>query len=292
MPQYQAEKHYGKTSILWKSELFIRQYLIPYDIARRLELSAGSDAVTKEFERIQVTVDVVELRTNHCSFSLDDAKLLFHYLCEGPLNDEPGWIKHFIHLREKHKKYDAYLKKVLEQRKKKKAIPERQDILRSPWFILGKITETDLTACCNHFYQYFKVFEGERRFGVRFDFNSELNLHLVACKSDFDDSVLTVIAESIDKCCGVDTRSVFQGHKHAFGVGSFVSHGCPDHITVELPNIREGTYIRFAKKARIKRARDSYFAIRCNYGKTYFNKCPGVKCDEENCFSRIKKQRR
>jgi hypothetical protein len=308
MPQYQSfvgsEKHYGETSILWKSELFIRQYLIPYDIVRRLKLSqTGSESVVgvvDEYLRIQVKVDEVTLRTSHCSFSFDDAKLLFDYLYEGLSDDydQPKWNTHFKLLREKHKEYDAYLKKVIEQKKKKKALPKRQGILRSPWFIIRDITETDLTACCNHFYRYFKVFKGEISFGIRFHFNPELDLHLVACKSDFDDSVLTVIAEGIDKCCAVDYRSVFmqQENKHAFGVGSYVSHGCAHHSTVKLPNVRTGDYIKFAKLEKKKRKRDDgcfdCFVIRCNYGITFVDQLgENISCVEESCYDRRARRR-
>lgn len=241
-------KHWGHTTILWKSELFIRQFIIPYNIATRLLMSVTEeDVVCNTYNLIQREIDQFELRTNDCAFSFQDTRNLYNYLfesykicCNTTDTSSRNEFRKIFKSRFMELPltiYTSYLQALVETRrckKQRKKYPAHlASVVKIPGFIVDSVTtELDVKVSFDHFLRYFEVFCYPMECGVIFHFDQsrpQLGLHVIAIHPHFDDSVLTVIAEPANLCCSVDRRSLFASKKyqkglHGFGVGSYVSH--------------------------------------------------------------------
>jgi hypothetical protein len=257
-PRHSNKSHHVKTSILFRTELFMRQYFIPFNISQRIAVNSETtpEAVEDLYKDIQKRVDILPFMTNDTDFCFQDTKNLYLYLFQSSkglahiLNEPTKFYEEFCdRFMELPTRVVAIYRKhralILKRKRCKKSLPQpNPGIIRVPNFLLTATCD-ELLNCCDHFYQYFRVFCGRSETGVEFHYDFELpvlEIHLRALRSDFNVSVLTVIAESVKKCSSADDRSVFyskshDGGLHAFGPGSYISHGCGKHNSVALPNL-------------------------------------------------------
>jgi hypothetical protein len=248
-------RYIGETSALFKTELFVRQFMIPLNIALRTGLlnrpSAAEDAVVDEYLSIQRQVDCLPFQTSDSDFSYYNSLTFYKYFVDhltaftgdaDKLNFFNKFKEIFMDLpKTVHAAWKKLARNDLKQRRRKKG--RQIDLamqLRVPNFILvaEQYSKEDLTKICVHLSHYFWVFSRPRESGVVFNFDSRLpllGLHLQALHDCFDVSVLTLVAEDVKACYRTDTRSVFSSDLHGFGVGSYASHGCGRHTSVSLP---------------------------------------------------------
>jgi hypothetical protein len=248
-------RYFGDTSALFKTELFVRQFMIPLNIGLRTGLlnrpSAAEDGIVDEYLSIQRQVDCLPFQTSDTDFSYSNSLAFYNYFVDR-LNEFTGSAEklNFFNKFEEifmdlpktvHAAWKKLAREDLEQRRRKKGRTiDLATQLRVPNFILvAKLEcEEDLGKICTHLCHYFWVFCRPSESGVVFNFDSRLpllGLHLQALHDHFDSSVLTLVAEEVKACYQTDTRSVFSSDLHGFGVGSYVSHGCGRHTSVRLP---------------------------------------------------------
>jgi hypothetical protein len=193
-------RYIGETSALFKTELFVRQFMIPLNIALRTGLlnrpSAAEDAVVDEYLSIQRQVDCLPFQTSDSDFSYYNSLTFYKYFVDhltaftgdaDKLNFFNKFKEIFMDLpKTVHAAWKKLARNDLKQRRRKKG--RQIDLamqLRVPNFILvaEQYSKEDLTKICVHLSHYFWVFSRPRESGVVFNFDSRLpllGLHLQA----------------------------------------------------------------------------------------------------------------
>ena len=284
-------RYFQSISELHKLENFIRKFLLPYHISFRKHMVDNEEC--RESNKEETFWDIVNMvnhyqtKTNDCKYSYRDCKRLYEELRDKyPFSSlhclEQDWI-------ECQKEYKRDIDKAWKIRKIKKKVPATlQDdnftSLRIP-FLQWVCDDFSFECLVDHLSFYCKVFFSDT--GLDFNYSTELGLHLVMQRNDFDCSVLTLVPEQ--PVGDVDHRSAVRLNNgdvyHCFGVASFLSHGCQKHTAVSIPNMTsEKRYYTCIKRKKRPKTMTFPCPLRTNYGDA-FRKQFGLTCQFEGCYS-------